>query len=220
MSSMILIPVGCVVPLYVGHLLKAKNLQPFGGAAFFLFMLGLLGFLLMFLSQSRFKDRIEIFEETERLGLQWGKKDERDQYAQILMTLFLYENSHGEMIVKDLLTGKWKGIPLAFMEASYVRRDIDDAIVQTVVVIPGASKGLPDFLLRPKTWFDKIEQSIGFAKRFIEIPEMKAFSDKYLFTGQNPNFLKAFFRGPPGRSVLGEKDLTIEVKGDFIISKL
>jgi hypothetical protein len=116
----------------------------------------------------------------------------------------------------NLMTGKADGAPVSIFDYRYTvgGGKSSHTFVQTVAVFPGVG-GLPEFVLAPEHWWDKLGQALGM--RDINFEASPEFSKSYILKGPDEARIRTAF-GAEALGFLAQNPAwSVEVKGDAIL---
>jgi hypothetical protein len=115
----------------------------------------------------------------------------------------------------NLMTGKADGAAVSVFDYRYTVGGGKNShtFVQTVAVFPGVG-ALPEFILAPEHWWDRVGQALGF--KDLDFEASPEFSRNYQLKGPDESRIRAAF----GAEALGffaqQLGWSVEVKGDAI----
>lgn len=220
----ILMPTGFIVPCVIGMLLGKANPNPqgftlaqaFGIAALALPIVGLAGWLLLGGDRKKYQEALAAAEQADALGYDFSVQPPKRLLQQLSsFRMFHDADDHAGM---NCVSGK-KGKSFALLEyRTAYHGDItpyDTKInMQTVVVVSGLDKDLPDFRVGPKTWLSKLLKVFG--ARTIDFPGQPAFNRQFIVCGDDANSIRKAITQDVVELLL-ESNATLEVhEGDLL----
>lgn len=208
-----LIPLGCVGPIALLRFVPGQMTTPLMIAALFLPFVGLGGMLLMLFDRGRYGRALAAAEQAERLGLRYTEKPAAPAYAR-LQSLQTFSNADGQVGAFNLLTGEAEGRPLSILDFAFAvgygkGKTVYD---QTVFLLERAVPGVPDFVLYPRSWHDKLAKLLG--DEFLEVPGQPAFNRQFALRGDEEAV--AAFTPEVIQLCLAEEGVTLEAQGGLL----
>ena len=220
----ILMPIGFIVPCVIGMLLGKANpnaqgftlAQAFGIAALALPIVGLAGWLLLGGDRKKYQEALAAAEQADALGCDFSEQPPNGLLKQLRsFRMFHDADDHAGM---NCVSGK-KGKSFALLEyrtayhADITPRDIK-INMQTVVVVSGLDKELPDFRLGPRTWLSKLLEV--FEARTIDFPNQPTFNRQFTVCGDHADRIRQAITQEVVKLMLESKG-TMEVYGGDLL---
>ncbi|MBK8555428.1 MAG: hypothetical protein IPL65_06470 [Lewinellaceae bacterium] len=144
----------------------------------------------------------------QQLHMQFSEKDDQGFLAQ-LQEFTLFKNVFGSRRrrsrIRNVLYGKVDDTTVALFDYSYVISTGKSSrrITQTVFFADDKNWYLPNFQLRPESWWGKVKQALGLQGAH-EIPDNPEFSEKFDISSEFQSLLPKAF-GPEVQRFLMEK---------------
>ncbi len=144
-----------------------------------------------------------------RLGFNFQPTIPKEQ-APTFGNFHLFNRGHGRK-GWNLMTGKAGGAAVALFDYRYTTGGGKNSHTwtQTVAVFPEAG-GLPEFLLAPEHWWDKIGEILG--HKDIDFEASPEFSKHYLLKGPDESAIRAAFGAEALGFFGGHQGWSVEVK--------
>jgi hypothetical protein len=208
-----LIPLGCVGPIGLLRFVPEGATTPLMIAALFLPFVGLGGMLLMLFDRGRYSRALAAAEQAQRMGLRYIEKPAAPAYARV-QALQTFNDADAQVGAVNLLTGDADQLPLTIVDFAFaVGYGKGKAVYdQTVFLVEEAVAGVPDFVLYPRSWRDKLSKLLG--DRFLEVPGQAAFNRQFALRGTEEAV--AFFNPQVVQLCLAEKDMTLEAQAGLL----
>lgn len=166
----VLIPGGCIIPGILAMVLPESAKGYCVMAGILLPFVGLGGVVLMLSDQSKYRRSMALAAEGNRLGLGFIERPAASDYPPVAH-LKMYGNVDEHHGGTNLLHGTVREVPVYVMEYCYSIGHGKNAaaIDQTVVLMPDAVTGAPDFITTPRDWRDKLSKMLG--ESLVEFPD-------------------------------------------------
>jgi hypothetical protein len=202
-----LIPTGCVAIFVALIFFPGITQSPAVIGVVLSPFVGLGGTLLMLGDRSRYKRAIASAEQGSRMGLTFIEKPKKTEYAW-MRSLKCFRKPDAPVAVWNVLVGQAGGLPLSILDSGYVLGlDRNKQVFQQTVYLLGNLAGVPDFVLYPRTWLDKIGAVLSDC--CVELPGNAAFNKQFALRGDQSSVSRCY--GPDLIDLcLAEKDITVE----------
>jgi hypothetical protein len=224
-----LVPGGCIGPMSLLSVFRDQSVQ--AGLAItgvILSMVSLGCMILLWRDSGRCRRSLTVAEQAERMGWRFTEKPPPERYYRLkqLQAFSHANNDFGVNLVEGEVAGcaAWAidftpdGGARSFMIAPAGTAVGTDNSVQTVLLLEGAAGGMPDFVVAPKRWTDRVGQMFG--GWLITLPDYPEFNEQMALRGRDKETVADRLTPEFIALCLKEKDLTIEVQdGDLALHR-
>lgn len=211
-TSLALVPLGfccpCGLAMAVGEN-SAGVAAVLAIASLLLPFVGLGGLLLMTGDRSKYVRGLELARVAESRKLRYTYQLKKKQY-QFINAFSLLADPTDEFAI-HFLAGKWRGLPFIALDYShsYGRGAFALIYKATVFVLQEGFEDLPNFVLYPRGWIDKIGDMIKGSP--LKLGSSKKFSKQFAVVTSEPARVASVFSADLIDWCLDEPDLTLEI---------
>jgi hypothetical protein len=208
-------PVGCIGPFAFFSIAPKSAQTPLFITALVLPFVGLAGTLLMFGDRSKCKRSLALAEQADRLGLRFVARPLPDEYRWLERTES-FGAAEKHMGGVNRLAGPASGQDVWVID--YTCGVGGSGFRQTVLVLRGAVRGLPNFVVTPRSWLDKLGRMLG--DRGVEVPGRPDVSKRFIVGSDDPEATGRCLSGGTADWLAEAGDMTVEVRdGDLIAQR-
>jgi hypothetical protein len=205
---LLLMPVGCVGPLSLFSVAPKGTETPLFIAALALPLVGLGGALLMVGDRSKSGRSLALAEYAERTGLRFVERPRPDEYTWLENTES-YGSADKHMGGVNLLAGNTGD--QAVWVIDYTCGVAGTGFRQTVFVLRGAALGVPNLVVNPRGWLDKLGRMLG--DRGIDIPGQPELAKRFVVASADPEGAIQCLAGPAADWLTRAGDVTVLLRG-------
>jgi hypothetical protein len=204
-----LMPLGCAGPLTLLAIIPGLPTTPFVMTSFALPIVGLAGTLLMLGDRSGVKRALAAAEQGEQMGLQFHP-EVTDIEINRWQSLQMFGGADQHNGGGNLLTGELDDEKISIEDYVIVLGTGQDRSIspRTLITLPVAARGVPDFLLTPNDWRMKLSKLLG--ERTIEFSNQPAFAKVFTVRGTEPEAIRACFTPGVIELCLADKQSMVE----------
>jgi hypothetical protein len=198
----LLVPCGCASLFFTVALLSREPKSTLGQVLALCGILelgvGLTGAFLLWRARGKYRHALAVAEQAERMGFLFTESPEEYQYES-LRSLRVFRSAKSDS-ARHLIRGQANGTRVMALDYAICIAAAEDTNVvlkamlalhskgrarsvrtQTVVFLPRAAGGVPNFVLRPKTWAERVSRLLG--DRLTGRPERSEFDKRYALRG-------------------------------------
>lgn len=223
-GSMLLMPLGFICPCGLA-MYGPPGLAPvFGIAGLLLPFVGLGGVLLMLGDRSRYRRALRLARLADELDLAHTYQPRKKDLAFVDPFLLLGMSRAADTEQGyNLLRGEWKGLPLQAVDYFFASPSLSGentvASQQTVAVFTQGFKHLPNLVIAPQTWLDRVQKKLlgsGPGKGF-KVPGEEEFSSLFLVAGMDRKAILASLSEELIDLFLEDRYLSLEVRDGMLL---
>jgi hypothetical protein len=217
---LLLMPLGFIVPCGLAFaVIPAQEKPPpqgitlpqiLGMIAFGLPIIGLAGWLLMFMDKSNYTRALALAKQADEMGFNYSRKTTPSLLEMLgaFQTFIHYDNHSGS----NCCAGEKSGRRIAVLDYRVSLRlptlPGPKLYAQTVVVISDLQRQTPDFRLTPKKWIHVVSELLG--DKSIEVPDQEKFNKRFVLSGDDPDRIVSLI-SPKVVDLLNKAQATVEV---------
>ncbi|HEY7315449.1 MAG TPA: hypothetical protein VH643_39330 [Gemmataceae bacterium] len=211
-----LMPLGCAGPLTLLALIPGLPKTAFVITSFALPVVGLAGTLLMGGDRSIVKRALAGAQQAERMGLHFSQYTGGVAEAKRWQSLQMFGGADEHDSGGNLLWGEIDGERISFEDYVFVlgMGQNRSSHSRTLITLPEAARGLPDFLLTPNDWREKLSKLLG--DRTIDFSNEPAFARQFTVRGPAPDAVRACFSPEVIELCMADKHLIAEVQNGVL----
>jgi hypothetical protein len=235
----LLIPSGCVALAVLMSAPKPQQpselMTGFLCTLFLAPVIGLIGVGVLLKRGLRARRAARVAEQAERMGLSYAHRPEFEDFAW-LQLLFMFRKAVKKPKANNLVAGDFDGAAVTILDYIYTvgAPDSDDgsalgvtlAVLESIAIGPPSQRqrdfrqtliacrravpDVPDFLLTPKGWRDRLAALFG--GRSLEVPGAAAFNRTFVLRSPEPDEVLVCMTPEVIEFLTGVKDWTVEVQ--------
>jgi len=219
-GCVLLVPLGCAGPMIVASFFRDNVGIVITGVVLPLVALGCM--ILLWRDLRRYTRSVALAEQAGRMGWRFTEKPPPERYyrLKLLQSFPQARDDRGVNLLEGEVAGHaaWA---IDFTPDSGVGRGAvgvmaSDTSTQTVLLLPGAASGLPDFVVAPKGWMDRVGQMFG--GRLVELPDYPEFNQQMALRGRDAETIASRLTPEFIALCLKENAVTLEVHdGDLVV---
>lgn len=184
---LLLIPIGCVGPWWLFDVIPRDQEIIVVAAIAVLPVVGLGGAFLMLLDKRKHQRTFAMAMFADRHGLDFTAKMRTDECTWLRAAVLLSDQTNLP-VGRNLLVGEIAGLSVWIADYSPVITGREE---QTVFFLPGAAEGVPEFVITPRTWVERLTS--WETAQNIELPGRQEFSQRFRLQSREPATVATFF---------------------------
>ena len=217
-----MIVLGCGGPCVVSFFVPEVYKPYFGMAALGLPIIGLIGAILMYSDKSKCARQLELVEFAEEKELRFVEKPKAKVWERLAeFRLFSEADEHNGAV--NHMKGTIDEWNVQIMEHTYSILGADlrrSPYQQTVILVSGFSVKMPEFMLLPNSWVEKLFAKLG-GKEGIVLKDQDAFSDEFFLAGGQKTPVAALFTKRVVALCMANTDVSLELHdGTLLVSRM
>jgi hypothetical protein len=226
----LLVPFGCVSLFLTLELLSREPNSTAGLLLFFCSIVeigvGLGGAFLLWCALGKSRRSLAVAEQADQMSFLFTEAPEEHHYRK-LRTLWLFRQANA-VSARNLICGYVNGASVMGLDCTCVAAaghesnvlikaalailthgQATTAVTQTVVALPEAAEELPNFVLRPKTWVEKVSRRLG--DRLTGRSDRSEFEKLYVLQAEKTEEIADRLPPQVGELCLGGNGLIVEM---------
>jgi hypothetical protein len=177
---------------------------------------GLGAMMLMASDHGKYRRSLALLDQADRMGFRFTEKPAQEDWLALRGPRVFQWPDRRDTVV-NMLGGSATEGPVYALEYCYSLRTPagQTASQQTVIALPDAAAGLPDFLLFPKGWLDR---AVGILSHpSVQLPDQPEFNQRLSLRGEDADRIAACFAPEVVALVLQEKGLWAEAQNGLLV---